>query len=316
MGHIGTYGDPVYISELENDIGLTPDSGTVTDVVIQAGKFEGVQNPSTVPLFKIPTHTSHLENSEGWKNGTIRTVKTNNRDGITSETTYTPPNSGLADIEVYTHLSQFTNNAGYTNNAGTITGIDWENARPTGTITVNSGRAVLKIANNIASYINDGNGDVNSKYATKKYGSQFTHIEYDSTAIDGFSYSATSSTPTRTFRLLRYGKLRILYFTLVYSADQTDIKTNSTFTLGSFGATGQDKPSSIYNSIYFFPIGDGETVYSNNNVNHYYPVSVILESSSLRLAIGGEGNNDTPHPHRACTTTNFRAVWLSDYEYN
>lgn len=308
MGHIGTYGDPVYISELENDIGLTPDSGTVTDVVIHAGKFDHVDYPTTVPNFNVPTHTSHLENSEGWKNGTIRTVKRNN----SIVATYEPPYSGSANIVVNTKLSEFTNDLHYTNNPGTITGIGWENARPTGTITVNSGRAVLKIANNIASYNNNGNGEPNSKYATKKYGSQFTHIEYDSTTIDGFSYSATSSTPTRTFRLLRYGKLRILYFTLVYSADQTDIKTNSTFTLGSFGATGQDKPSSIYNSIYFFPIGDGETVYSNNNVNHYYPVSVILESSSLKLAIGGEGNNDTPHPHRACTTTNFRAVWLVD----
>ena len=311
MGHIGTYGDPVYISELENDIGLTPDSGTVTGVEIEAGKFEGVQNPSTVPLFKIPTHTSHLSNSEGWKNGTIRTVKTNNRDGITSETTFTPPNSGSVNIVVKTLLRQFTNDAGYTNNAGTITGISFNSAGSVIPAEVYSGTANIKVYGNISDYNNDGNGDPNSKYATKKYGSQFTHIEYD-TVINGFTHRTN---PTRTIYLLRYGKLRLLYYTLAYSVDQADIKTNTEFILGTFGTTGKDKPSSIYNGK-FFNIGDGETVY-NSNVNHYYPVSVILDSSSsLRLSIGGEGTTDALHPHDACTTTNFRAVWLSDYEYN
>lgn len=296
MGHIGTYGDPVYISELENDIGLTPDSGTVTDVVIQAGKFEGVQNPTTVPLFKIPTHTSHLSNSEGWQNGTIRIVKRNN----STVATFTPPNSGSANIVVNTKLSEFENDAGYTNNPGTITGLSISGGVPTEGKTITSGSANLNASGNINDYFN------NSGYATRDYAKKFTDI-VSAYSIDGFTYRTPSSTPTRTIYLLRYGKLRILYFTLVYSADQTDIKTNSEFILGDFG-TGQDKPSSIYNSR-TFPIGDGETVYrSSNNVNHYYPVSVMLGStSSLILEIGGEGNS-----HNACTTTNFRAVWIVD----
>lgn len=304
MGHIGTYGDPVYISELENDIGLTPESGTVTGVEIEAGKFEGVQNPSTVPLFKIPTHTSHLENSEGWKNGTIRTVKRNDSNVVT----YEPPYSGIADIEVYTHLSQFTNDAGYTNNAGTITGLNLYGGVPTEGKTITSGPANLNASGDINEYSNNGNGDSTlGNYATRDYAKKFTNIVYVSPskdAIDGFTYTDTDI-PTPSIYLLRYGKLRLLYFTIVFSASNTKIKTNSEYILGTFG-TGQDKPSTRYSSRRF-SIGDGEAVY-NGNVNHYYPVSVLLGStSSLMLEIGGVGSS-----HNACTTTNFRAVWLVD----
>jgi len=305
MGHIGTYGDPVYISELENDIGLTPDSGTVTDVEIQAGKFEGVQNPTTVPFFKIPTDTSHLSNSiseggAGWQNGTIRTVK---RNGDTVAT-YTPPNSGSANILVNTKLSQFTNDAGYTNNAGTITGLSLSGGVPTEGKTITSGSANLNASGNINEYFN------NSGYATRDYASKFTNTVY-AYSIDGFTYNDTDI-PTPSIYLLRYGKLRLLYFSIAFSASNTKIKTNSEYILGTFG-TGQDKPSSRYNGLRF-SIGDGKTVYlSSNNTNHYYPVSVLLGStSSLMLEIGGEGTSKEPHPYNPCTTTNFRAVWIVD----
>lgn len=294
MGHIGTYGDPVYISELENDIGLTPESGTVTDVVIQAGKFEGVQNPTTVPFFKIPIHTSHLSNSEGWQNGTIRTVK---RNGDTVAT-YTPPNSGSANIVVNTKLSQFINDAGYTNNAGTITGLSLFGGVPTEGKTITSGPANLNASGDINEYIN------NSGYATRDFAKKFTDI-VNAYSIDGFKYTDTDI-PTPSIYLLRYGKLRLLYFSITFSASNTKIKTHSEYILGTF-ETGQDKPSSRYNSRRF-SIGDGKTVY-NGNVNHYYPVSVIFSgsTSSLMLEIGGEGTS-----HNACTTTNFRAAWLVD----
>jgi hypothetical protein len=208
MGHIGTYGDPVYISELENDIGLTPDSGTVTGVVIQAGKFVDVQNPTTVPFFKIPTDTSHLSNSvseggAGWQNGTIRTVKTNNRDGTTSETTITPPNSGSVNIVVKTSLSQFTNDAGYTNNAGTITGLTFDSSGskiPTETIIVDGGYAYLKTSGDIGDYINDGDG-ANGKYAERDIDAKpFTNI-VNAYSITGFTYTDTDFPTSRIYLL-------------------------------------------------------------------------------------------------------------------
>ena len=305
MGHIGTYGDVVYASQVENDIGLTTNAGTVTEVRITEGQFSGtVISPKVTPTFSVPDKTSHLINNTNWNVGNIKTVKKNNN-------TITPDQSGSVNISVPTKLSQLTNNAGYTKAKGTIVNITFDyNSIAPGVYT--EGIADLHIAKDISIYNNT------NYYKTLEDAKEFWNYEATSSGLN-MTFSVKESgesqqyTPTVDYRLVRYGKTRILYVHAAYQNEtNTLIKTNTDIDIGQFGSGSIDIPSSaVWNDTYTVPtvIGEGYVACGSK----YYPASILYANSNIIAYIGGGSSLST---HTKCLFIRFYAMWTVNGVYN
>ena len=307
MGHIGTYGDVVYASQVENDIGLTTNAGTVTKVKITEGPFSGtVTNPKVIPEFSVPNKTSHLINNTNWNVGNIKTVKKNNTPII-------PDEYGSVNISAPTKLSQLTGGprAGYTTTNGTIEGITLD-ANSIANSDYTGGKATLHIAKDISNYT--------TNYGYYKFiedAKKFWNYEVTTSGLNmAFDVKesgvAQQYTPTVSYRLVRYGKTRILYVHARYQDEtHTLIKTNTEIHIGQFGSGSTDIPSStIWNSNSVLNvIGEGFT----GSGGKYYPVSILYANSNIYAYTGGSKTLST---HLNCSSILFYAMWTVDGVYN
>lgn len=303
MGHIGTYGDVVYASQVENDIGLTTNAGTVTEVRITEGQFSGtVISPKVTPTFSVPDKTSHLINNTNWNIGNIKTVKKNNNP-------ITPDPPGSVKISAPTKLSELTGGprAGYTTTNGTIEGITLD-ADSIANSDYTGGTAILHISDNISNYTTNYGYYKTITEAQKFWNYEVTTSGLNITFDVKESGEAQQYTPTVYYRLVRYGKTRILYVHAGYQNETyTHIKTNTEIHIGQFGSGSTDIPSStIWNSNSVLNvIGEGYTGFGGK----YYPVSILYTNSNIYAYTGG---GKTLTTHSKCSFISFYAMWNVD----
>lgn len=297
MGHIGTYGDVVYASQVENDIGLTTNAGTVTKVKITEGPFSGtVTNPKVIPEFSVPNKTSHLINNTNWNVGNIKTIKRNN---------ITIGSSGSVDIYVPTKLGDLNGpRAGYTTNTGTIEGITFDTNSIANSDYIN-GIATLHIAKDISNYT------PNNYYKTIDDAKNFWNYEVTTSGLnmtfDVKEYGVTQQyTPIVHYILVRYGKTRILYVNAEYTNEtNTHIKTNTRIHIGEFGSGSTDIPSSaVWNDSFIdiTDIGEGYVACGSK----YYPATIKYGNNNIIADIGGIKNLST---NTKCKYISFYAMW-------
>lgn len=304
MGHIGTYGDVVYASQVENDIGLTTNAGTVTEVRITEGQFSGtVTNPKVIPEFSVPNKTSHLINNSNWNVGNIKIVKKNNNP-IAPD----PPGSGKVNISAPTKLSELTGGprAGYTTKTGTIESIQYDHSSIAGG-TYTGGAVALHIAKDISKY------SPNNYYKTIASAQDFWKYEVTTSGLNmTFEVREWGEpkqyTPTVSYGLVRYGKTRILYVHAGYNNEtDTHIKTNTRIYIGEFGSGSTDIPSAIWNPSLNAPavVGEGYVACGSK----YYPATITGGNTTIWADIGGGSSLST---HTKCLFIRFYAMWTVD----
>lgn len=276
-GRIGYVGNITLISQLINDVGYTTSEGTVTDVDIRAGKFEGWQDiaPASdelIPKFNVPTSTSDLDNDAHYGTGTIT--------GLTGSGSARVSTSGnIATVTINWKNGDYDNDRGYTKNLGNLKTLHADPGEPAGGLNPETGYCSIKIPTHTSHL-------VNNTYITTTNNDHFVKINTTkSITVTDNIFEKTSTSPLTqaeidSFKLYKCGNM----YTFFGQYDQTGIQNNPTY-VSLFNSKGL-KPDFTTNEATFV-IGNGIVKWTNSDgYSRATPVVITCKTINSNVEIG------------------------------
>lgn len=261
-GRIGYIGNITLISQLINDVGYTTSEGTVTDVHITAGKFEGVTDDAPasdelIPNFKVPNSTSHLTNDGNgssiskYGTGTITGLtKNNSSSGVTIS-------GSTATVTINWKNGDYTNDIGYTKNKGNLITLNAYAGTPSTTgIDLSTGICNINIPTH-TSHLS------NSTYITTN-NSEFAKINTTiSITVTNYIFEKTSTSPLtqeqiNSFKLYKCGNMYTFFGQYVQSGISGNPRYISLFNTKGLNPDFATTP-------HYIVIGNGIARWINNN---------------------------------------------------
>lgn len=305
-GRIGYVGNITLISQLINDVGYTTSEGTVTNVDIRAGKFEGWQDiaPASdelIPKFNVPTSTSDLTNNGSggsslpYGTGTITGLKRTKINGEDIGGVTISGNTATVTINWKNDENYYENDRGYTKNLGNLKTLHADPGEPAGGLNPETGYCLIKIPTHTSHLVNNTYIASNNTDLVKINTTTSITITTTKNIFRPATNSPLNQEQLNSFKLYRCGNM----YTFFGDYYQHIPKNNPGYIPLFISANG---PTPGFTNNNYIVIGNGIAKWNNGNYDRATPVVIVLnqEENKAEAEIGmficnlstGTGNND------------------------